>query len=283
MKFLFSITVTILISTQSMSQNFFGHNAPQHPKEQIVVSLPDMPNATDKQGRKQGIWAKKYSNGNYSYIAHFVDGIPVDTTIRFFENGKRSSIQIHLNADNCKAIIYDENGKKSSEGLYVKEHRNGEWQFFRPNGKIASREFYKNGQLDGISTTYYESGEIFEEMQYVNGIPSGFWKQFYKNGKKQLETTFLNGNLNGTYKCWNDGGTITLDGRFNNGVKVGNWKVFDTDNGSYFYMKYDNNGVLTNQAEIDSRNIQKMANDEKNSKNLSDPENFKYNPEEYNR
>ena len=75
-----------------------------------------------------------------------------------------------------KSISLDENGQKEYEGTYkdgeldgktTSWHYNG--QMYYENGQKWLERTYKDGELDGKSTWYYENGQKQQEGTYKNG------------------------------------------------------------------------------------------------------------------
>ena len=103
--------------------------------------------------------------------------------------------------------LYDVNDPTSrkSEGNYFKGRKEGEWLFYDKDGKLESKENYKDGILDGLKITYYceHCAEICKD--------SGTKEEFYKNGKV-IELC--------EYDCSRD---ICNKGKYINGIKEGKW------------------------------------------------------------
>lgn len=258
----------------------FGNRVP--PSNKPVVNLPNKPNKRDEQGRRQGEWAKKYRNGRYAYEATFVDDKPVGTVKRYHENGQLSSTQLFLGGDSCRVVLYFENGKKQGEGLYISEKREGEWKFYNENSILVARENYRNGLLHGKRIVYFDTGEVSEESYYIDGVQNGAWIQYFRSGEWRLRTNYTNGKLDGQYKCRDMlTGQMSVEGTYRNGTHIGNWKIYTNNAQGFFYMKYNDKGELTNEAEIDEIMRKKYEKEEYERQFLKDPEHYTHNPEEY--
>jgi antitoxin component YwqK of YwqJK toxin-antitoxin module len=61
------------------------------------------------------------------------------------------------------------------------------------NGKLAKKNIYKDGVLDGVSETYYPSGELLQQALYEKGSSVGEEKKFYQNGTVMQMTQFKDG------------------------------------------------------------------------------------------
>lgn len=277
------LIVALCCAASGAAQDFFGNLAPlsEQKKEEKKISLPDKPNATDSQGRKQGEWARKYPNGRYRYVATFVDNQPVGTTTRYNENGTKSATLTYDSLGTCHAELFNEEGKLTATGLYASEKRIGLWKSFTNNGKLLSTENYKDGILHGQAITYFPTGEKHSESFFANGEKEGIETEYYRNGRKRCITTYHLGICHGEFKFWEEGGRLTIDGKYKNGHRIGNWKMIDATTGESFVMRYDNNGKLLNHNDILEREQKQFELDERNRQKLVDPEDFTQNPEEY--
>ena len=57
---------------QAQQLDVFGNKIPEK-QTKLVTSPSSKINQRDAQGRKQGYWEKKYSNGNFAYKVTFKD------------------------------------------------------------------------------------------------------------------------------------------------------------------------------------------------------------------
>lgn len=279
------IAATLFGSIEAYGQDVFGSMAPQKKATSQnatqKISLPDKPNRTDQQGRKQGEWAKKYANGQYIYVATFVDDKPVGKVTRYAENGKKTSESTIANDGSAHVVYFHDNGKKASEGKYSpNKKRNGLWTYYSENGVRVADENYNNGKLDGLSRIYFEGGNIAEKITYKDDVPNGSWLQYLPNGKIRLEATYVDGNLHGIYKYWDDNGSLSVVGYYRNGVSVGDWNIYEANKKS-FVMQYDNNGTLLNADELQQRMNKMLSEIESKRKDIVDPANYTNTPELY--
>jgi hypothetical protein len=72
-------------------------------------------------------------------------------------------------------------GKK--EGTTVRYHR---------NGRVASRERYREGKRDGPSLSWNDSGEKVKEERWAAGLPHGTWT-VWEDGRVAWTHTFVHG------------------------------------------------------------------------------------------
>ena len=59
-------------------------------------------------------------------------------------------------------------GSKWLKENYLKENRDGTWNEWLENGEKKSEINYKDGKLEGLSTTWYENGQN-SEVNYNDG------------------------------------------------------------------------------------------------------------------
>lgn len=93
----------------------------------------------------------------------------------------------------------------------------GEWHSYHENGKVFSKFYTKNNQVNGPFTSYHENGWVFTVGNYDKGVQSGTWISYwgpnrianvgnYRMGEKNgiWNYYFLNGNLEKTIE-YSDG------------------------------------------------------------------------------
>jgi antitoxin component YwqK of YwqJK toxin-antitoxin module len=117
------------------------------------------------------------------------------------------------------------------KGLYI----------LRDNGKIYSGVFkeydsekrlfsttcIKNGLLDDSTTIYYPSGIIKEIRSYREGQKNGIWTTWNEFGKKTAEASFINGKKEGFWYVWDDNGIKRYEMFYEKGEKKGIWIIRD--------------------------------------------------------
>ena len=269
---------TFLMGLGCMAQSdYFGSMVPARQTKSI---LPDTPNVTDAQGRKQGLWSKKYDNGNCRYRATFKDDQVVDSLVRYHENGKKSALIVYRADGVGNALLYDESERPIAQGLYRGNLRDSLWRLFDAEHHVTAIEPYDKGVLNGVVTVYYPNGDVAEETSYVNGIKQGPWRQYFRGMAKKVTASYRNGQLHGEFKGYNQEAICDVDGQYDNGREQGIWKLYDNDTHERYELNY-NNGVLINAAELDERMQKKAAEYEKQRKFIKDPDNFRADPEGY--
>lgn len=84
--------------------------------------------------------------------------------------------------ENGHARITDNVGRVRMEGDMKDGQRNGVWTSYDDKGKVKSRNEYRNGRLNGITTVYRDNGALFYTGQYRNDKEIGPWKFFDDKG-----------------------------------------------------------------------------------------------------
>ena len=104
-------------------------------------------NKTDKNGKKQGEWVKKYPNGNTMYEGSFKDDEPVGTFKRYYENGMLKSVQVYETGDISSVKLYSQDSKTViAEGNFRGKAKHGMWKLYK-DGKLLTEEVYKDDNL----------------------------------------------------------------------------------------------------------------------------------------
>lgn len=88
-----------------------------------------------------------------------------------------------------KVTTYYPNGKITQETTYKKGIKEGEDNYYSPDGILLKKLLYINDQLQGPATYYDAYGNVIIEGFYKEGKKHGLWK-YYKNGTIVLEETY---------------------------------------------------------------------------------------------
>ncbi len=237
-------------------------------------------NQVDAQGRKQGFWTKKDSEGKLIYQATFKDDEPVGEMKRFHPNGKLKAVMNFTEGtENSDTQLFDELGKLIAQGKYSGQKKTGEWSYLM-DAKVVSTEIYVDGQKNGISKRFYKTGELLEESNWKNDKLHGIYRTYFQDGKAFLECNYSEGHRNGTFKTWFPNGAIELDAVYTNDVRDKEWKHFDQTGELLYTLKFEL-GQLLNPEVQDSIEKQKAGIYKSKEDNIPDPDKFMQNPEEY--
>lgn len=237
-------------------------------------------NQTDASGLRQGLWEKRYPNGERIYQGYFRDGMPVGNWKRYHENGNlQAEILYSETSDSAFATLYDPEGKRIAEGAYLHEKKTGSWNLYSGKRRISEEE-YLSGVKHGLSKTYYPTGELFEKAEWAYGLREGRYTAFYKTGIPYLECVYSGNERNGSCYSYYETGSTELEAFYKNGRRHGNWKYYSEGGDLLFTLQYQN-GTLLNPSVIDSIQNQQLQEMDRNKGTIPDPEEFLNNPAEY--
>ncbi len=135
-------------------------------------------------------------------------------------------------------------------GLYYENKKDSLWKYYSDKGILTSDEFYRRGEKNGLSSTYFSNGNASEQTGWVMGVKEGIWKQYFENGTLKTEGVHVNGELEGAIKYYYDNGNISHQGRYKNSLRDSTWVFYD-DNGEIKLKKIYDNGKLLNSDELE--------------------------------
>ena len=251
------ITITFLVAISSLAQC------------QTVSEI----NITDKEGRKQGHWIKKYPNDIVMYDGFFRDDHPVGEFRRYYENKTLKSLLVYSSdGKEAAASVYHTNGFISSKGKYINQMKEGKWQFFSIsiNGYLICEENYTRNAKNGVSLKFYRDSTVAEKLIFVNDIRQGEWIQYYPDGTKCLKSAFQNDKVNGKYEVWFENGRLEFSGQYKNDIRDGLWQIFNPDGTLKYKIEYMNGETKDRQMDIDRSDYLDLL--EKNKGKIADPE-----------
>lgn len=230
-------------------------------------------NMTDKNGKKQGHWIKKYPNGNILYDGYFKNDKPIGEFKRYYDDNTLKSVLV-FKSDGVEAaaVLYYPNGFVASRGRYVNQLKEGKWQFYSPTtkDKIISQEEFLHNKRNGLSVVFYPDSTIAEKVNYRNDVRNGEWLKFYPDGTLTLKTSFVNGKLNGKFEGFFENGKPEFLGQYKNDLKEGLWKIFKKDGSLKFKTEYVS-GVGNNR-DIDIYESDYIDSLERSKPKIADPE-----------
>lgn len=185
-------------------------------------------NQKNKQGLRIGVWKKYHKNGKLRYIGQFKNGKEIGT-FKFYDNHydtPQITKEYIPNSDVAIVKFYNSSGKLKTQGKMIGKKRDGKWTYFYPNGRLFSKEFYKNGKLEGTMQNFYPNGKLTNTVQYKNGKKEGLTKTYTDDGILIEEVMYTNGILNGLAKYYDLKGLLKEKGLYKNGKKEGKWEFY---------------------------------------------------------
>jgi len=210
----------------------------------LVLFLPFLSfaqlNQKDANGKKQGVWQKKYPGSNtFIYKGQFKDDKAIGEFTYYYESGKIKSVIKHFPNSNLSfAVFYSENEAVLSEGFYKNQLKDSTWLNFTSSGAISSKESFLQNQLHGEKIIYYIEGQIEDGVliplsisNYKKDILNGRYTEFFSTGKIKKKGAFINGLKNGEWLEYHPNGQLAQ--------KV-NYKK---DNLHAWVYSYDKNGI----------------------------------------
>lgn len=114
-----------------------------------------------KNDKKEGLWFSFHYNGMMKDSSYFSEGKPLGTSISWYSNGYIQDSADYTGNGQAVYINWFNNGAPASGGRYINYEKEGPWQYFHNNGKLAALEKYHQGNL--LSRIYYD--EQGEEMK----------------------------------------------------------------------------------------------------------------------
>lgn len=195
----------------------------------ILSSYGLAQNQTDDQGRKQGKWSKKHSNGNLRYEGQFSDDKEIGEFKFYDKSGKLVSTRTYETPGGkalCK--MYNLYGFLHAKGIMDGRKKEGEWIFYANKGQdTVTVENYQKDVLHGQHTTYFSNGKIATQIMYEQGQKIGEYTEYYRNGQPEQKGKYVNGQLDGEIKFWYNTGQLKRTGTYDNGNKIGKWVSYD--------------------------------------------------------
>ncbi|PVW13500.1 toxin-antitoxin system YwqK family antitoxin [Marixanthomonas spongiae] len=197
---------------------------------QISIAQENV-NQLDENGKRHGVW-KKYYPGTQQlrYEGQFDHGKEIGTFNFYCKacNGQPMAVK-NFSSEGTKAYVryFTIKGKLVSEGEMEGKNRIGEWVYYHAGSNaVMTREYYKNGKLDGTKTTYYPNGTKTEETHYENGLKHGESKFYSPQGVLLKQLNYEADKLSGKAVHYDDNGTLTIKGHYKKGKKYGLWQYF---------------------------------------------------------
>jgi antitoxin component YwqK of YwqJK toxin-antitoxin module len=200
-------------------------------------------NRTDAQGRKQGLWEKRYPDGKLRYRGHFRDNNPSGVFKYYWDNDSIQNIAVYSNAGKTAyARGFYENGGVFSMGKFVNEKRDSIWLFYDERWKLYKKEQYSLGKREGKSISFYGNGNVLEMKTWHNDVENGPWQQFYEDGQLKLESNYVNGKREGAIKSYGEGmpDKPITQGNYIHDMMNGPWIFFNALNNTWDTIIYKN-------------------------------------------
>ncbi len=199
------------------------------------MAAQDNINQFDDDGKRHGLWRKTYENSDQvRYEGNFYHGKEIGEFKFYCSDCKKEPSMIKTFNDSdaiARVVYYAKSGRVLSEGKMDGKNRIGEWIYYHKQGKsVMTREYYENGELQGIKTVYYLNHKIAEEIEYKKGVKEGLNNYYSPQGVILKKLLYVNGELHGSAAYYDAYGNITLKGNYKRGRKDGIWQHYKDGN-----------------------------------------------------
>lgn len=188
-------------------------------------------NQLDDQGKRHGVWKKYFSNTKQlRYSGQFDHGKEIGT-FKFYceECVDQPMVVKEFDATSGVAHVkyFTKKGKLVSEGNMKGKMHIDEWvYYFEKSKEVMTREFYENGKLNGLKTTYFPNGKIAEEANYLEGDLEGEALYYSHTGVLLKKLNYKQNKLVGPATYYDTNGKPKMVGQYKNDKKDGVWKTY---------------------------------------------------------
>jgi len=227
-------------------------------------------NQVDEQGKKHGMWIKKYPGGQTRYKGRFNHGTPTGTFKRYFRNGELMAIMQHRNDSAVYATLYNEKGKKRAEGKYINKEKDSTWVFYDPEGNVILQEKFNMGVRNGKSVRFYPNGDTSQVVVYKNGIKNGIFKQYFSNGNLKLLARYQKNELDGYVTIFAPNGHKEVEGLYRDNLRQGKWVYYKGVNDTAQVLRYKD-GEPLNEDSLELQESKEIIRLENNEGKFGDP------------
>jgi antitoxin component YwqK of YwqJK toxin-antitoxin module/Tfp pilus assembly protein PilF len=193
-------------------------------------------------GKLNGEFTVYTLDGKVSKKINYVNDLRQGNAKEYFEGKLQSEGDYKADERFGHWKTYFEDGTLYEEGDYKdKGLKNGQWDKYFRNGKLASKYFYTAGKLNGVCTSYDTDGKIYCEYKYAAGKLKT--EKFYnKDGSVLAENTITD-----DYEVteYYPSGLRMAKGRYYMGERTGDWKIYNENGGWLSAKEHYNNGYLS--------------------------------------
>ena len=99
--------------------------------------------------------------------------------------------------------------------------------------KIIRRYTIKNGQKDGVDTSYFQDGDLSSEVNWKNGTRNGSTTTWDREGRLTSKIEYQRDKMHGPYyqRNWSGEKSDVTNGQYCRGHRCGDWIYVDYDGG----------------------------------------------------
>lgn len=237
-------------------------------------------NYTDINGNKQGKWIKYYDNSRVKYSGFFIDNIPQGVFRHYHTNGKIKALQTFSKDGSSFTEFHWKDGAVAAKGYFnSKRQKHGQWIYYFESGEKQKIIDYRNGEKDGIETSFYRNGNKLIENHNKFNKKEGEYLFYFMNGNIRQRGFYLAGMKQGEFIHYRPDGTIEERGIYKNNNREGQWLIMnDKDIIDTVIFK---NGVRTDKDSLENEFWKKTQWAKEHQENFKVPEDYLDNPFEF--
>lgn len=125
--------------------------------------------------------------------------VPLTRIFQQEDAGTLAVVTLRNGSKDGPARLLDRTGSLLKEGHYVRDHKEGRWSTYDPQGRVLEVLRYHAGTLHGTCTTFSVDGSVERAVNYSDGVLHGPFEVFHADGTIALRCTYADGLLNGHY------------------------------------------------------------------------------------
>ncbi|WP_346881540.1 toxin-antitoxin system YwqK family antitoxin [uncultured Algibacter sp.] len=190
-------------------------------------------NQFDANGKRHGIWKKHFRGTQViRYEGAFSHGKEMGL-FKFYKNIRKKAVLSATKLFNDTNNIADvkflaSNGKVISEGQMHGKAYIGTWKYYQKNSNVLLilEHYNDKGLLDGERLVNYSSGKIAEKQNYKAGKLEGASVWYSEKNIVLKEFMYVNGELHGISKFYDPKGNLITEGAYKRDKKHGIWKYY---------------------------------------------------------
>lgn len=188
-------------------------------------------NQYDEEGNRHGYWQVDFEGTSKpKFEGNFNHGQETGE-FKFYKKGfydhPTAIMNFESDRDSVKVTYYTQKGKAISEGMMIDKKREGKWLYFhQESDSIMMTEVYKNDTLNGLQKTYFPNGKLAEKTNYQNGNKHEESLIYADNGQVTKKLQYKDGELHGAALYFTPTGDKLMEGSYTEGRKSGTWKYY---------------------------------------------------------
>lgn len=185
-----------------------------HPNGKLykAMSYPD--------GERTGYTYYYSPEGVLMYRAYFVDG-----AIKFYsylDPAGKYVKDIPFDAKTPELIAYYPNGRMAARLQFANGEIDGKRVEYYTNGMVQRETDFRSDCIHGTDRTYSPAGKLIEETHYYWDNRHGAHTRFYENGTKRCEGRYVMDEMDGPWRYYDPNGRLIALVTYRNGELVDN-------------------------------------------------------------